>query len=285
MTTATVSQSGLRRDLFGLQRVPFTAAAPCYLDPARADLLAKASAFLQRRGFAFLGGPPGAGKTRLLQHVCSLPDPRSVQLAYLPFAMCRDRELLRALALAFRLETPYRKSALLRLLQEHALSLGAAVTPILVIDEAQLLDAAALDTLRVLANHTFESQNLFAIFLVGHDEFRERLSLRVHEPLRQRLAACWHLAAFDREHTLAYVEHHLRHAGAEHALFAPEALHRLYDQTRGVPRLINHLALAALEAASARTSPTVTLADLDTASDTLPDTQPRETTNHAPRPA
>jgi general secretion pathway protein A len=269
---ATVgNRRGLRRDLFGLTRTPFTGATtPLYLDPARQELCDLAEGFLQRRGFALVRGAPGCGKTRFLHHVLSLPDERSVQIAYIPFAMFKDGDLLRAACRQFNLETPFRKSALIRTVQEHAVSLGEAVNPVLVIDEIQLIRQETLETLRILTNHRFETGSLFSVFLCGGDDFLARLQLRLNEPLRQRLSACWRLEPFDREHAAGYLRHHLRHAGAEHELFTEQAMTRIFDETRGVPRLINTLATAALEVASAAGVSQVSITHLDKAVQNLP---------------
>ena len=253
-STPTRPRGGMRRDIFGFTRTPFCSAVPYYLDPAREELARRAEGFFQRRGVAFVGGAPGCGKTRFLQHVCAQPDERCVQIAYVPFSMFKDGDILRALCTRFSLQPPYRKSALLHTLQEHALRLGESVNPVIVIDEVQLLDQAALETLRILPNHRFESGGLFSIFLCGGDEFLERLALRVNEPLRQRICACWRIEPLDREHTV----------------FDETAINRIYDETRGVPRLINTLAAAAIETASATEASRVGLEHLELAVKTLP---------------
>lgn len=277
-TPVPATRRGLRRDLFGLHRLPFNgASAPLYLDPLREELCELAEGFLQRRGFAFVRGSAGCGKTRFLQHVCSLPDERSVQIAYIPFAMFKDGDLLRAVCRQFNLEAPYRKSALIRTIQEHAVSLGESVNPVLVIDEIQLIGQETLETLRILTNHRFEAGSLFSVFLCGGDEFLQRLQLRVNEPLRQRISACWRLEPFDREHSAGYIRHHLKHAGVEHDVFKEQALNRIFDETRGVPRPINTLATAALEVASAAAAAEVSTAHIDKAVQNLP--QRKETTS------
>jgi type II secretory pathway predicted ATPase ExeA len=261
---------GMRRDLFGIARTPFTAAAPMYLDPPRQEACAQAENHLRRRGLACVRGAPGCGKTRFLRHVCGLLDERAVQIAYVPFAMFKDGDLLRAICRQFNLEPPFRKSAAARVLQEHAVSLGEAVNPVVVIDEVQLMDQAALEMLRVLGNHRFDSGNLFTMLLCGGDDFARRLGLRVNEPLRQRVGACWRMEPFDRQHTAGYIQHHIRHAGAEHEIFDPQALNRVFDETRGVPRLVDSLAAAAMEAASAAGAARVALEHIDRAMRNMP---------------
>jgi general secretion pathway protein A len=277
---APVGRNGLRRDLFGINRTPFASTAPLYVDDAREELLVQAASLINRRGFACVHGSPGCGKTSFLRHVCAQPDERSVQIAYVPFSMFKEGDLLRTACRQFNLEPPFRKSALIRALQDYAVSLGEAVNPILVIDEVQLMDQATLELLRILGNHRFETGNLFTIFLCGGEEFMHRLQLRINEPLRQRISAAWHLEAFDRHHTAGYLRHHLRHAGTECEVFPPEIVNRIFDETRGVPRLINTLALAAMEHTAAAAATTVTAAHIDKAVRNLP--QRKENRHHDP---
>ncbi len=277
---APVGRNSLRRDLFGITRTPFGSNVPLYLDDARQELLVQAASLMDRRGFACVHGAPGCGKTSFLRHACGQPDPRSVQIAYIPFSMFKDGDLLRTACRQFNLESAFRKSALIRALQEYAVNLGEAINPVLVIDEVQLMDQATLELLRILGNHRFETGNLFTIFLCGGDEFLHRLQLRINEPLRQRISAAWHLEPFDRTHTARYIQHHLRYAGTECELFPPEIINRIYDETRGVPRLINTLALAAMEHTAAAAATTVTNAHLDKAIRNLP--QRKENRHHDP---
>ncbi len=55
----------------------------------------------------------------------------------------------------------------------------------------------------------------------------------------------------DLPESLAYIEHHLKRAGAAHRLFEDEALEQIYHATKGVPRKINLLCTHALLAGAA----------------------------------
>ena len=84
-------------------------------------------------------------------------------------------------------------------------------------------------------------------------------------------------AASSRKET---IRHHLRHAGAEHEIFQEQTVNRLFDEARGVPRIINTLALGAMEAAAAAGTAKVTTEHLDKALRNLP--QRKETPHHDP---
>ena len=60
-------------------------------------------------------------------------------------------------------------------------------TPVVVIDEAHLLDHAQLESIRMLTNHDMDSSSPFACLLVGQPTLRRRMKLGVLAALDQRI--------------------------------------------------------------------------------------------------
>jgi len=112
---------------------------------------------------------------------------------------------------------------------------------LLIIDEVQNLDAAALDALRVLTNLNSSGRQLLQIMLVGQPEIRERLGAREFRPLVQRIAVDYDVRPFDRQATENYVGHRLRLVSGSADLFTPQALDLIHVHSAGVPRVINML--------------------------------------------
>ena len=100
----------------------------------------------------------------------------------------------------------------------------------------------------MLSNLETETEKLIQIILMGQPELKAKLWLRQLTQLRQRVTLHYHLGPLDAEETAAYVRHRLHVAGANGgaAFFAPRALAKIYEHTRGVPRLINGLCDRAL---------------------------------------
>ncbi len=118
---------------------------------------------------------------------------------------------------------------------------------VLVIDEAQNLEAQVLEQLRLLTNLETGERKLLQIILIGQPELRALLAQPALEQLAQRVIARYHLGALSREETLAYLQHRLGVAGRQGPLpFERAALARLQTLTGGVPRRINLLADRAL---------------------------------------
>ena len=127
-------------------------------------------------------------------------------------------------------------------------------TPILVFDEAHLLDNAQLEAVRMLTNHDMDSGAPFAALLVGQPTLRHRLRLGVLAALDQRISVRYALAGMTATETADYITHHVKIAGRADTLFSTDAITLIHNASRGYPRAINNLAVNALTSAFARNS-------------------------------
>ncbi len=124
-------------------------------------------------------------------------------------------------------------------------------TPVLVIDEAHLLDHDQLEGIRMLTNHDLDRSSPLACLLVGQPTLRRRIKLGVLAALDQRIAVRYHMPGMSLEETTSYLRHHLALAGRSDTLFAEDAVALIHQTSRGYPRAVNNLALQALLAAFA----------------------------------
>jgi general secretion pathway protein A len=128
-------------------------------------------------------------------------------------------------------------------LKSHA----AGQSSVLIIDEAQNLDAAVLEQLRLLTNLETNERKLLQIVLIGQPELRVMLQRPELEQLAQRVIARFHLDALNEAETAHYIAHRLAVAGHSGALpFDKRSLQRIHRLSRGVPRRINLLSGRAL---------------------------------------
>ena len=91
-----------------------------------------------------------------------------------------------------------------------------------------------------------DSVTPFTCMVVGQPDLRATLRLKVFEAVYQRVGLRFHLGGLIEAETAAYVVHQIGQAGVQRALFTPSALKLLAGQSRGLPRVINHLASGAL---------------------------------------
>jgi len=130
---------------------------------------------------------------------------------------------------------------------------------VLMVDEAQNLDADVLEQVRLLTNLETATQKLLQIILIGQPELRAIVARPELEQLAQRVIARFHLDALDAAETREYIQHRLQVAGLKGPLpFAPAAIERIHELSRGVPRRINLLCDRALLGAYAQGARQVT---------------------------
>lgn len=242
---------------FGLQHPPFSIAPdPRYLfmserhREALAHLLYGLDA---GGGFVLLTGEVGAGKTTVCR--CFLEQiPENCNVAYIFNPKLTVGELLRSICDEFGvphkpavpgLETikdcidPLNAS----LLAAHA----SGRNNVLIIDEAQNLEADVLEQLRLLTNLETSERKLLQIILIGQPELRSMVARPSLEQLAQRVIARFHLDALSAQETQQYIAHRLAVAGLRGPVpFSRRALRRVHALSRGIPRRINLLCDRAL---------------------------------------
>jgi type II secretory pathway predicted ATPase ExeA len=241
---------------FGLKRRPFPATPDRgYYYPATSHEAALEQVLLaiaEDNGFALVTGAPGTGKT-LLCHCLLDRLGADVSSAFLTNSHFSDRlSLLQAIL--YDLSLPYEDAGeqVLRLrLTEHLLkNCSAGRRNLLLIDEAQHLQADLLEELRLLGNLEAGKGKAFQVVLVSQEPILATLARPEMEACRQRLAARPKLEALELEEAVDYLLHHLRLAGAQpEKLIEEPALEILARGTRGVPRLLNQAAHQALQLA------------------------------------
>jgi general secretion pathway protein A len=113
---------------------------------------------------------------------------------------------------------------------------------VLIVDEAQNLDAATLEQIRLLSNFETPTSKLLQILLVGQPELKNRLNLPELRQLKQRVGLRCQIPPLTLEETRAYIRTRLRIAGGRDlGLFSDSAVDRIAAYSGGIPRLINTL--------------------------------------------
>ena len=195
-----------------------------------------------RANFSVICGDIGCGKTTLIRHLLNQLGPDlTVGLVYNTHQDIAD--LLEWIMLAFG--QPYegmssvaRYDAFQRfLINEY----GAGRRTILIVDEAQNLNVAALESLRMLSNINVDKDQLLQVILVGQPQLRDLLQKPELLQFAQRVAVDFFIPPLNPEEVAAYITHRLQVAGREEPLFTPAAVQRIAQTSHGVPRSINIL--------------------------------------------
>lgn len=199
----------------------------------------------QGEGFVVITGEVGAGKSTLVAHLMQRIDPAALTVAQVVTSALDGSEIVQVVAQAFGLpvnghDKAGALGAIERFLQDEA---RTGRRCLLVVDECQSLDLAALEELRMLSNFQLGSHPLLQSLLLGQPEFRRTLA---HHPdleqLRQRIIASHHLEALDADEVEQYVRHRLGQVGwNEQPGFEAGLLDALYRHTGGIPRRVNQV--------------------------------------------
>ena len=131
--------------------------------------------------------------------------------------------------------------------------LRAGRNTVLIIDEAQNLDAGALEEVRLLSNLETDTEKLMQIVLTGQPELVRKLSQPGLRQLRQRIAIEHHMEPLTAEQVQPYLSHRIEVAGGQYEeVFEPGVESTFYWFSQGCPRLISLLADRVLLAAYAK---------------------------------
>ena len=230
---------------YGFAEKPFNATPDprfLYMTPGHREALAQLLYGTQeRKGFIVLIGKVGTGKTTLLHALWQrLREQTAVSFVVnstLPFDGILEY-VLEDLGIPRAGES--RAQRLIALNNFLIKRERDGQNTVLIIDEAQNLDVATLEQIRLLSNFETPTSKLLQILLVGQPELKTKLDLPELRQLKQRVGLRCHIPPLTVEEARAYIRTRLRIAGARDlGLFADSAIDRISAYAGGIPRLIN----------------------------------------------
>ncbi|MGI9309612.1 MAG: AAA family ATPase [Gammaproteobacteria bacterium] len=212
-------------------------------------------------GFIQLTGEVGTGKTTLIRSLLQqLPETTDIALILNP--QLSATEFLAAILSELGVNPPddlNSVKALTDALNQFLLkNYSRGRRTVLIVDEAQNFAVDVLEQIRLLTNLETIRQKLLQITLIGQPELRDMLARNDLRQLAQRITGRYHLESLGRNETSEYIDHRLRVAGASSTIFSPAACKEMYQQSNGIPRLINVIADRALLGAFTREQHEVT---------------------------
>lgn len=245
--------------LYGLKWNPFSADLPIAavsVPPKVEDFCWRIEhALVREGGFALIQGDPGTGKSVILrllaERLSRLPD-LTVGAIHHPQSNLADfyRELGDIFAVSLK---PSNRWGGFKALRERWLAHLESTRrrPVLLIDEAQEMNAPVLCELRLLSSARFDSQSLLSVILAGDARLTEKLRREELIPLGSRMRIRLHTEAASREELLGCLEHLMAEAGNA-GLMTSGLCQTLCDHAMGNYRVLTQMAAELLAAATQR---------------------------------
>lgn len=195
----------------------------------------------ERQWFAVITGDCGTGKTTAIRRFKDTLSSSSFKVLYLVDSKLTPRHFYKGLLEQLGCESRfYRGDAKRQLHREIELLRGIHhLQPVVIVDEAHLLDREMLEEVRFLLNFRMDAQSPMALVLVGQSELWEKLKLQSYAAIRQRIDLQCKFPHFDRSQVEEYIKRHLAYAGATHDIFSDSAIDEVYRFSSGTARLIN----------------------------------------------
>ncbi len=195
---------------------------------------------MNHAGFTVITGEIGCGKTTLIRHLLDrLEDEYTVGLV----SNIQGGNLLEWVMSAF--DQPYENKSAVALHDQLQAFLIEQYSngrrTILIVDEAQNLGPILLEQLRLLSNINSDNDQLLQLILVGQPQLKTLLQSPELVQFAQRVASDFHLIALPLDDVREYISHRLEVAGRQEPLFTDLACERIFEASRGIPRIINIL--------------------------------------------
>lgn len=236
---------------YGFTTMPFGRNIPAqalHPHPGHREAIARIQWCVDQHQMGVITGEVGAGKTVAVRAALARLEASRHQVIYIADPTIGMRGIQSQIVTALG-GTPAFYSGVLAH-QTASLLAGElderARLPVVVIDEAHLLGNTDLESLRMLTNAGLDTGSHFALLLIGQPTLRRRLKLAVLAALDQRVSTRYAITGMDLAETGAYIGHHLKYAGRADTLFSDDAIAAIHQGSRGHPRAINNLAVAAL---------------------------------------
>lgn len=195
------------------------------------------------RGFGILTGEPGRGKTTSARTWAASLTPSRFKVSYSSLSSLTVMDFYRQIAAGLGAEPSFRKNDLFDDIQREVkrYALEKRITPVIVIDEADMLSHKVLSDLQIMFNFEMDSRDLAVVLLVGQPRLNTTLNQSTHESLRQRIVMNYHMSGITKEEGRKYITRKLEGAGSHQSVFDANAVEAVLNAASGIPRMINKI--------------------------------------------
>ena len=257
MTTMPTTTVGDWKRYWGFSRTPFAkqlAPSELFDHPDHREAVARIRFAIDETAICLVTGEVGAGKTVAVRAAIETLDAAAHTIIYVGNAGIGARGIHQHIAYQLGVAPRFHRGSLIAQTAELLARERDErhKHPVLIVDEAHLLDADQLEQLRMLTNLDLDTDSPVALILIGQPTLRRTLRRGSFAALDQRIAVRYQLEPLEVDQAAGYLAHHLALAGRTDPLFADDATTAIAHAARGLPRQLGNLAVAALIAGYTR---------------------------------
>ncbi len=239
------------KDFYRLKERPFSKTPDprfLYLSRAHEEAFARLQYVVEEKETILLTGEIGCGKTTLTRALMdSLDEKYRIILILNP--RLTANQFLRTIArrMEIKLSLNHKDDLLDAINQKVYEDYEEGITPVIIIDEAQLIPKKeTFEEIRLLTNFQLDNTNLVSLIFVAQPDILRRLKHRAYAPLWQRIGIFYHLPPLSEKEVSEYINHRLKISGRDAPLFTDKAIALIHSHSGGIPRIINSLATSAI---------------------------------------
>jgi len=231
-------------DFYGFEQIPFGRTIPTkalYKGNDSDELIERLKYTAKRQLFAVLTGDSGTGKTTALRRFRDEMQESVYKIIYLSDSKLTPRSFYKSLLEQLGFESRYYRCDAKRKLHKEIETMKDVngQYPVVIVDEAHLLDREMLEEVRFLLNFSMDSQSPMALILSGQTELWDKLKLMSYAAIRQRIDIQCSTCHLDRAQSQDYIKAHLSFAGCQREIFSEAAIDDIFKFSGGISRLIN----------------------------------------------
>ena len=247
---------------FNLSTIPFSkdiGTHDLFMHEQFAEMVRRMTMLFQNRGIGLFTGEVGCGKSTAIRTALNDISPQTHRAVYLYRGMDDLGSFYKQIAVELGVMPMFKKSDIARqvIATITELYIQQKVTVVLIIDEAHLLKPDILDEIRLLHNTDYDSADYLATALVGQPPLKKMITYNKFLPLRQRISLVYHLNPLSKNESYKFFEYQLATAKSNLKIFMDNAIETIVTVAKGVPRMINTIALKAMTIAANKKMTTV----------------------------
>jgi len=205
-------------------------------------------AIRESKGFAVITGEVGSGKTTLINYLLYKLK-LDINIGLITNTNIPASQFLKAICREFEIDVDVREKVdIMEIFQDFLLERYAQNERVLlIIDEAQNISPEAMEEIRMLSNLEAEKSHLIQIILIGQPELKYKLQRNDLKQFAQRVSSHYHINGLSKVEVNNYIRYRLKVGEAKNPdIFKKDAIELIYENSLGIPRIINVICDTAL---------------------------------------